>query len=82
MKNQIPTIHADYNNRDVKGRLRLVTVGTLEDLARLGVTLKEGLKARFTDGEVIGEAIVTYSNEEECWVGELLWWKLVEEMTE
>jgi hypothetical protein len=38
-----PRVYVDFQNADEKGRLRLNGTGTLEDLARQGVQLRDGL---------------------------------------
>jgi hypothetical protein len=38
-----PKVYADFHNGDADGRLRLSCVGTIEDLARQGITLCEGM---------------------------------------
>lgn len=38
-----PKIYADFQNADRAGRVRLNWVGTVEDLTRLQVLLREGL---------------------------------------
>jgi hypothetical protein len=42
-----PKVYADFHNADAKGRLRLNCVGTIEDLARQGITLREGMPLTF-----------------------------------
>ena len=60
-----PLIYADFNNADPQGCLRLNCVGTMPDLARLGVRLQEGLKVSLHDEEVETEGEVHYSDEEQ-----------------
>ena len=36
-------VYADFHNADAKGRLRLNCTGTVEDLARQQIELREGL---------------------------------------
>ena len=38
-----PKVYADFHNADANGRLRLNCVGTVEDLARQGVALRDGM---------------------------------------
>ena len=38
-----PRVYVDFQNADEKGRLRLNATGTLEDLARHGIQLRDGL---------------------------------------
>ncbi|HWT79188.1 MAG TPA: hypothetical protein VN648_10340, partial [Candidatus Methylomirabilis sp.] len=59
-----PVIYADFNNADPVVRLRLNCVGTIQDLARLGVRLQEGLKVSLHDEEMEAEGEIHYSGEE------------------
>jgi hypothetical protein len=43
-KPQLPRVFVDFHNSDKKGRLRLNTVGTIQDLNQLGLVLREGTK--------------------------------------
>jgi hypothetical protein len=42
-----PKVYADFHNLDEADRLRLTCAGTREDLARLGIELREGLVLTF-----------------------------------
>lgn len=77
-----PRVYADFNNADPKGRLRLTCVGTINDLSRLGVQLREGLvltvymddadhQGQPDDMEAVG--VVEYSPDEHCWVARIDW---------
>jgi hypothetical protein len=77
-----PKVYADFHNADAKGRLRLNCVGTIEDLARQGITLREGMSlALYTDDvnaegqldELLADGIVAFSDEEHCWVAAIDW---------
>ncbi len=68
-----PVIYADFNNADPGGCLRLNCLGTIEDLARLGVRLKEGLKVGLHDEEMEVEGEILYSVEERIWVAKIDW---------
>ena len=68
-----PVIYADFNNADPRGRLRLDCIGTIQDLARLGVRLQEGLKVSLHDEEMEAEGEVHYSGEERIWVAKIDW---------
>ena len=65
---QLPRVFVDFHNSDRHGRVRLNTVGTIEDLNRLGVVLHEGAEVLLYSYEVETEGIVTYSTEEGLWV--------------
>jgi hypothetical protein len=77
-----PHIYADFHNADTRGRVRLNCVGTVEDLARQQVQLREGLTltlysddadvdGKFTELQVPG--VVEYSKDERCWVAVIDW---------
>jgi hypothetical protein len=68
-----PVIYADLNNADAEARLRLNCVGTIQDLARLGVRLREGLEVTLHDEELEAEGEVHYSDEERIWVARIDW---------
>lgn len=77
-----PRVYADFNNADARGRLRLNCVGTIKDLARQQVELREGLSlALYSDDgddhgradELRADGVVTYSAEEQCWVAAIRW---------
>ncbi|MBI3468033.1 MAG: hypothetical protein HY000_33925 [Planctomycetes bacterium] len=72
-----PKVYADFHNADAKGRLRLNCAGTVQDLARQQIQLREGLMLTLyaDDADEQGhpdelrvEGKVTYSEEERCWV--------------
>jgi hypothetical protein len=44
-----PTIYADFQNADPQGRLRLNCIGTIRDLARLQIILREGIRLTLHD---------------------------------
>ena len=68
-----PAIYADFNNADPGGCLRLNCIGTIQDLARLGVRLQEGLRVSLHDEEMEAEGEVHYSGEERIWVAKIDW---------
>jgi len=76
-----PKVYADFHNADSSGRLRLNCVGTLEDLARQGITLRDGmpltlysddLDAKGQLDELRVDGVVSFS-EEGCWVAAIDW---------
>ncbi len=70
----IPKRFADFNNADSKGRLRLTTNGTLADLTRLNLELKEGMRVLIDDDETLTTiGYIRYSDEEKIWVAEINW---------
>jgi hypothetical protein len=77
-----PKVYADFHNADAQGRLRLNCVGTVEDLARQGITLREGMSLLFYSDdldakgqldELLVEGVVSFSEEEHCWVATIDW---------
>lgn len=77
-----PKIYADFHNADTNGRLRLNCVGSMEDLARQGITLHDGmtltlysddLDAKGQPDELLVDGVVSFSNEEHCWVAAIDW---------
>lgn len=77
-----PRVFHDFQNVDASGRLRLVCVGTLRDLERQQVELREGMSLTFyTDDaddagrpvELVADGVVQYNAEEKCWVGTIDW---------
>ena len=65
---QLPRIFVDFNNCDRQGRARLNCIGTLKDLCRLGVVLREGLEICLSSYELEADGVATYSQEEGLWV--------------
>src|SRR5262245_26209864 len=77
-----PKVYADFHNADAYGRLRLNCVGTIEDLARQGITLRDGmpltlysddLDAKGQPDELLVDGVVSFSEEEHCWVAVIDW---------
>jgi hypothetical protein len=71
-----PTIYADFNDADPRGRLRLNCIGTIEDLSRQGVQLREGLQLTLHDEELEADGEARFSSEEQIWVA-IVNWQLV-----
>jgi hypothetical protein len=77
-----PKVYADFHNADSQGRLRLNCAGTLEDLARQHINLREGLSltlyaddldGRGQPAELLADGTVSFSAEEQCWVAAIDW---------
>jgi hypothetical protein len=77
-----PRVYADFHNADSRGRLRLNCVGTLEDLARQRVELREGMVLTlYSDDlddqgrldELLVDGVVSFSDEEHGWVAAIDW---------
>ena len=70
---QCPKVFVDFNNADPQGRIRLNTVGTIRDLDRLGLVLKEGTEMLLSCLELEAEGRATYSEDEHIWVASINW---------
>lgn len=77
-----PRVYADFHNLDDCNRLRLTCVGTIEDLARQGIELREGLILTFSmddaddrgePDELLGDGVVHYDENERSWVASIDW---------
>lgn len=77
-----PKVYADFHNADSQGRLRLNCVGTVEDLSQQQVELRAGLVLTlYSDDlneqgqpdELLVEGVVSFSEEEHCWVAVIDW---------
>ena len=68
-----PRIWVDFQNCDSLVRVRLDTVGTVQDLNRLGLVLRHGLEVSFYCLELEAEGLVLYSDDEQRWVGAVDW---------
>jgi len=66
-------VFADFHNTDVKGRLRLSCVGTVEDLERQGIVLRDGQSLIIYSEELEVEGVVHYSEEEKLWTAAIDW---------
>lgn len=55
--------------------MRLNTVGTIEDLNRLGILLQEGMAIVVSSYELEADGTVTYTNEN-LWAAEIDWTKV------
>ena len=70
-------VYADFNNVDSSGRFRLNRRGTIKDLEKHHLELREGMKLVFTDDEEFeAEGYVTFSSEERIWVAVIDWSKI------
>ena len=69
----LPRVYADFQNADVKGRLRLTCRGTEEDLARQNISLEEGIELLFTCEDIETPGVVEFSTEENIWVAVIDW---------
>ena len=67
------TLYADFNNADPEGRVRLNVAGTLRDLARQGVQLREGLPVVVHDEELAADGEAVFSAGEGVWAARIDW---------
>ena len=74
-----PRIYADFHNADVQGRLRLNCVGTVEDLARHQIVLRDDLLLTLYSEELAVEGQVQYSTDENLWAAVIDWDAIREE---
>lgn len=77
-----PRVYADFHNADSQGRLRLNCAGTVEDLSRQKIELRDGLAltlyaddldAQGRLDELVAEGVVAFSTEEQLWVAVIDW---------
>jgi hypothetical protein len=68
-----PRVFVDFHNADAQGRLRLNCVGTIEDLARQQISLRDGQPFVLYSEDLEVEGIVRYSEEEHLWVAVIDW---------
>src|SRR6266478_5074232 len=77
-----PRVYADFHNADTKGRVRLNCSGTLEDLSKQQIELREGLVLTlYSDDlddkgqldELLVDGVVSFSEEEHGWVATIDW---------
>jgi hypothetical protein len=66
-------VFADFHNADSQGRLRLNCTGTIEDLARYQVWLKDGQNLILYSEDLEVDGVVEYSTEENIWVAVINW---------
>jgi hypothetical protein len=78
----MPKVYADFQNLDDNNRLRLICAGTLQDLQRESIQLREGLSLTFyTDDaddegrpdELRVDGVVHHDAENRCWVAAVDW---------
>ena len=77
------SIYADFQNVDPEGRIRLNSIGTVEDLARHNLTLSHGQAVHLytDDGDsergLTISGTVEFSESESIWVAAVDWSHLV-----
>ena len=60
-------VFADFHNAGAKGRVRLNCVGTVSDLERQGIALRDGQSLTIYSEELEVDGVVHYSEEEKLW---------------
>jgi hypothetical protein len=77
-----PKIYADFHKLDDENRMILTTVGTREDLARLGIELTEGMALTFymddadehgNSDDIMVDGVAHYSAADKHWVAAVDW---------
>ncbi|MBE9018421.1 hypothetical protein C7Y66_22570 [Chroococcidiopsis sp. CCALA 051] len=68
-----PRIFADFHNADAQGRLRLSCIGTIEDLSRQQIQLKNGQLLTLYSEELEVDGLVQFSEAENIWVATIDW---------
>ena len=74
-----PRIFADFHNTDAKGRVRLNCAGTVADLERQKIVLRNRQSLIIYSEELEVEGIVCYSEEEKLWTA-VIDWDAIEEV--
>ena len=68
-----PKIRVDFQNADRKGRIRLNTKGSIEDIKNQKISLETGTEVFLYDEELSVNGIITFSSEENLWVATIDW---------
>ena len=68
-----PRVFADFHNADADGRLRLNCAGTVADLKRQKIVLRNGQSLIIYSEELEVEGVVHYSEEEKLWTAVIDW---------
>ena len=77
-----PKIYADFHNLDDSNRVRLTCAGTVADLLRQGINLREGLVLtlymddaddRGQPDELLADGLAHYDLGEQVWVASVDW---------
>lgn len=66
-------IMADFHNADEQGRLRLTCIGTIRDVAKLGISLHDGMELVLVDDDLEVEGVVEWNPDEARWVAAIDW---------
>jgi hypothetical protein len=71
-------VFADFHNADTVGRIRLNSIGTIEDLASQGIKLQSGQELTLYSEELEVDGVVEYSQIENVFVVVIDWEKIRE----
>lgn len=66
-------VFADFHNADVQGRVRLSCAGTVADLQRHRIVLRDGQSLIIYSEALEVEGIVHYSEKEKLWTAVIDW---------
>lgn len=66
-------VFADFHNADAKGRVRLNCAGTIADLERQKIVLRNGQSLLLYSEELAVEGVVHYSEKEKVWTAVIDW---------
>ena len=66
-------VFADFHNADPKGRVRLNCAGTVADLERQKIELRNGQSVIIYSEELEVEGVVHYSEAEKLWTAVIDW---------
>ncbi len=66
-------IYVDFMNADPQGRVRMNCTGTFEDLDRMALSLRDGMRLLVHDDELEADGEVSFSQNEQIWVARIDW---------
>lgn len=78
----LPKIYGDFHKLDDEGRIVLTTLGTVQDLARLGIQFSEGMLLTVymddaddegNSDDIMVDGVAHYSAGDKYWVAEVNW---------
>ena len=68
-------VYVDFHNTDSTGRVRLNTIGSIQDLSQQGIILRDGLALRLYCEEFEVSGVVEFSKDEHIWTARFDWEK-------
>ena len=68
-----PRVFADFHNADAKGRVRLNCAGTMADIKRQKIAMRNGQPLIIYSEELQVTGVVQYSEEEKLWTAVIDW---------